>query len=550
MGAGLDVTVDRTDERTEWGLTHGQIAIIEAIVCVVESGRTDKYDAIATIKGDRGGLSYGRHQASLTSGNLHALVARYCAAPGAALKGELEGYLGDLAAKNTRLNDDSRIKALLRNAGADPVMRNVQDDFFYEVFMVPALKAWKGFGFSSALSAATIYDSYIHGSFERIKKLADAEAGAPTADNERRWTTAYLKARWGWLKHNANPILQNTAIRIEALQSLADAGNWDLKLPFDLARPSSTYPLTAYDLPDRLFGDPVRRLGVSAFGLAKPRKQSGAAPFNARDFFVQRCLAKTGFLPPDKVDGDYGVTTQKAVEAFQAKMGLRKTGIVAAEEFDKLCELAAETDSLTIAERADDEDDLKPIAPAKKTVSSTATTVGGTVAGLGAGAGAIALGEAADAPAPADADEAAEAPASTAVETPAAAQETPPAAPSGADGPAAASSPEATDPAAPAPAAVDMAQPDAAAEAPLTTDAPAGPPEAATVEAPEPVAPAQPPAPKTAPAAEALTQEPSIAIAGYEFARSDIYTAGAAALFIVAISAFIVARRVFDSGAR
>jgi len=83
-------------------LTEEQISTIEAIVCVVKSGRTDKYDAIATMKGDTGGLSFGRHQASLGSGNLYKLVKAYCDAPGAAWADELQPYLQEARGQERR----------------------------------------------------------------------------------------------------------------------------------------------------------------------------------------------------------------------------------------------------------------------------------------------------------------------------------------------------------------------------------------------------------------------------------------------------------------
>lgn len=62
----------------------------QAIVVLFETGdpRGD-YSALTVIPGDTGHLSYGRLQVTLGSGNLSALVARYCRQPRAALADEL-----------------------------------------------------------------------------------------------------------------------------------------------------------------------------------------------------------------------------------------------------------------------------------------------------------------------------------------------------------------------------------------------------------------------------------------------------------------------------
>ncbi len=512
---------------TEWGLDKRQIATIEAIVCVVESGRTDKYNAIATIKGDRGGLSYGRHQASLNSGNLHKLIAGYCGAPGAAFGAELQAYLPDLAAKNARLNEDAKIKSILRSAGNDPVMCDVQDEFFYQEFMVPALKVWKDYGFQHALSAAVIYDSFIHGSFERIAKAATAVAGEPTRDNEKRWTNAYLDERWKWLKYNSNEILRNTAIRIEALQGLAKADNWSLRLPFNLARPSSAYPLTAYDLPASLFRRdgrlPLQRCEPQEFGTAQPRAKSKAAAGNQRDIFIQRCLILTGHLK-GVADGDFGAGTKAAVEKFQKDHGLKVTGVVGPEDFIRLCQEAEEIETLTGPAPGLPDAGLKPATePARKPV--TATGAAGTViAGAGAAGAAVVAGETA-------AGAADEANTSTA-ETSAA--ETGPALPPAAETPES--------------AAVETGAAAGTAPPPAATGTPAGAqPGASEQPPPAPLPPASPP--ETA-QTTGLCQRPDpfLDLQFCKLSKTDTFTVGAIGLFVLAVLLVSVGRRVFDRG--
>lgn len=412
---------------TGYNLTDRQIATIEAIVCVVESGRTDKYNAIANIKGDTGGLSYGRHQASLTSGNLFTLVNRYCEAKGSAFGEQLKPFLPNLQAKNIALNDDPNIKKFLRSAGYDPVMVDVQDKFFFDTFMVPALEKWQSYGFKNALSAAVIYDSFIHGNFELIAKRATATVGEPSTENEKRWIKDYLEKRYIWLTTHPNQLLHNTAIRIEALQGLVAQNNWELKLPFNLKRPSSVYPMTAYDLPGRLFRTDgaikAMRCTAEEFGTAAPRAKSGVAPFNARDRWVQESLVAAGLMTDASPDGDYGPGTESAVKAFQKRCKLPQTGSVGPKDFVALCEAVDAGSELNHPADTRPDSGLKP-APESKDKS---TRIGGagvaTGGAVAAGAGAAAMGGAAENSSndkPADTSTAAQTTAGGAITTPAA----------------------------------------------------------------------------------------------------------------------------------
>ncbi len=47
-------------------------------------------------------------------------------------------------------------------AALDPVMQRVQDLFFNDSYMKPALTKWQEMGFKTALAAGVVYDSYIH----------------------------------------------------------------------------------------------------------------------------------------------------------------------------------------------------------------------------------------------------------------------------------------------------------------------------------------------------------------------------------------------------
>ncbi len=69
--------------------------------------------------------------------------------------------------KDLSLDKDFAFRNLLREAGDDPIMQSVQDEFFDRAYWVPAIKSCEYIGVESALGTAVVYDSRIHGSWHR-----------------------------------------------------------------------------------------------------------------------------------------------------------------------------------------------------------------------------------------------------------------------------------------------------------------------------------------------------------------------------------------------
>jgi len=367
---------------TSWGITEIQIGVIDAILSVFETGKTGEYSAIATIPGDTGGLSYGKHQASLTSGNLHGMIARYCDDPEAQYAEELRPYLEAMKKQERRLDADSKLRSLLTRAASDRAMHRAQDGYFADKFMNRALTAWKGYGFKSALSAAVIYDSFIHGSFDMIVQRTNARFAAPTPENEQDWIRNYIAARKEWLSTHARPDLRNTAIRTIAMEKLVEAGNWDLNLPLPIERPKgSQYPLTVYDLGAHLFANAIRRTDATGFGVAAKGEYPGAT---ARTRFVQESLQLVGFPCGGPPDGSYGPATIKAVKEFQKSCDLPQTGAVDGATFEALCGEREEREASPNAYRPPDDLGLVDLPPEKKERTSAALATTGAAAGVGA----------------------------------------------------------------------------------------------------------------------------------------------------------------------
>src|ERR1017187_7109278 len=115
-----------------------QKSIAQAIVNVFETGRIlGDYSAVTVLKGDAGHLTYGRSQTTLGSGNLYKLLLSYCQKSNSNVAGQLQTSLPRFLQKDFSLDTDIAVKNLLKQAGAEDVMRAAQDQFFNENFLRP-----------------------------------------------------------------------------------------------------------------------------------------------------------------------------------------------------------------------------------------------------------------------------------------------------------------------------------------------------------------------------------------------------------------------------
>jgi len=213
-----------------------QKAAAQAIVNVFETGRVrGDYARITLLEGDAGHLTYGRSQTTLASGNLFKLIADYVDAPGAAYAADFMPYLSRLETRALELDHDARFKQILRLAGDDPVMQHVQDRFFDRVYWVPALRAAQRLDLREALSIAVVYDSHIHGSWGRVRRLTFQAAGnVAAAGGERTWISRYVSVRRDWLASRRSRLLRATVYRMDAFEKLIGEERWDLALPFEV----------------------------------------------------------------------------------------------------------------------------------------------------------------------------------------------------------------------------------------------------------------------------------------------------------------------------
>lgn len=289
-------------------ITDLQKKTIKAIVNIFETSKIlGNYGQVTLLEGDTGHLTYGRSQTTLGSGNLFRLIDQYVATPNAQFADQLRPYLAALQARDTRLDHDQDLHAVLREAGDDRVMREVQDEFFDQVYWQPCLENASGMQLSEPLCIAVAYDGHIHGSWERMRDRTHQRFGTPEAIGEKTWTNRYVEVRKDWLGNHRNRLLHKTTYRMDSFLDLIAGGKWSLPLPLL-----------------------VRGLRITKGTLAgeKERLLKVASPMMRGDDVreLQQALADRGIAVG--IDGIFGPKTEVAVKEFQSQNGLSVDGKV------------------------------------------------------------------------------------------------------------------------------------------------------------------------------------------------------------------------------
>ena len=217
---------------------------IEQIINIFETGSAEgNYSNVTVMEGDSGGLTYGKSQTTLNSGNLYVLIKKYInfyhckeiedTELNTKIKALEYFFLPRIKGKDQELNECECLKTILRWVGKnDPNMIDVQDSFFSDGYFKPALSICADLKLVYPLSLAVVYDSKIHGSFSTVRKRFP-EVPPNKGGDEKRWTIAYVKARHSWLK-TRQPPLKLTTYRMVAFEKLIEDNNWELKTPFKI----------------------------------------------------------------------------------------------------------------------------------------------------------------------------------------------------------------------------------------------------------------------------------------------------------------------------
>lgn len=295
-----------------------------SIVNIFESGTlTGNYGAVGGLKNDKGHLSYGKSQVSLMSGNLFLLIKAYCEEPDAQFAQELSPFLGRLGNKDITLDQDLNIRSILRQAGNDPAMKRIQDDYFDRNFFRPALAAAQHANLQNPLSQTIAYDTHIQGGWQACSTAVTAAVGPIGANvSEETWIKRYLEVRSAYLERHAPA----TTYRPEAFGKLISAGNWAMDLPIGIRGLMITaqsfdipIPVPAPSIPTPPIPDPE----VDSLPLLRPLLpyMRGVDVLN-----LQKLLNIVGMKNSE--DQIYGPFTQALVSAFQKRMALKPDAIV------------------------------------------------------------------------------------------------------------------------------------------------------------------------------------------------------------------------------
>lgn len=300
------------------GLAPLQKAAAQAIVNIFETGSVrGDYGEVTLLPGDSGQLTYGRSQTTLASGNLFLLIQDYCAHSDGVFSAAMRPYLPLLEARDSSLNSDLTFRGMLKDAGDDPVMQEVQDAFFDRVYWDPAVRSTAAIGAQTALSTAIVYDSTVHGSWARVRDLTRQRYGELADIGEDVWMPHYVETRREWLANFPNPLLHKTVYRMDAFKKILEAGNWKLNLPLTVRGQIITADILSPNVPVNV---PAETAPRRLLGLKSPPLQGDDVSW------LQKRLTLAGFKVEDS--GTFDKATDEAVRAFQKKNNLKADGIV------------------------------------------------------------------------------------------------------------------------------------------------------------------------------------------------------------------------------
>ncbi len=297
--------------------TELQKKTAQAIVNIFETGKPiGDYGSVTVLKGDTGHLTYGKSQTTLSSGNLALLIHAYCNA-GGEFSEALKPFLSAFDRRDIKLDTNEKVKSLLRQAGNDPVMHKTQDEFFDRIYWTPALISADSIGISKPLGVTVVYDSKIHGSFERTKNMTNEQYGGAEGIGEENWIKAYVETRRQWLANHSNALLHKTVYRMDTFLELIEENKWDLPLPLNIRNVLITEEI--------LLGQHTTPVIASAENTDERVLFYTKPLMKGED--VRKLQLALGF-DENEADGVFGKVTGQAVKDFQSAHGLIPDGKV------------------------------------------------------------------------------------------------------------------------------------------------------------------------------------------------------------------------------
>lgn len=224
------------------GLTADQHRKADQLISVFENSTTTiQYDYAENL-GDGRGVTAGRAGFTTFDGDALKVIQAYTdLAPGNPLATFIP-ELQRLAAANS--DDTSGLPeadyiAAWRQAAADPVFRQVQDDQVAARYFNPAMADADQLGLKTALARAELYDASIqHGNgldadgLPALISRTDQQVGTPDQAGEQQWLDTFFNVRIDDLKNPADSSTQaewsKSTDRVECLRRIAASGNYDL----------------------------------------------------------------------------------------------------------------------------------------------------------------------------------------------------------------------------------------------------------------------------------------------------------------------------------
>ncbi|CAG0933335.1 Peptidoglycan L-alanyl-D-glutamate endopeptidase CwlK [Thermoflexales bacterium] len=171
--------------------------VANQITSIMEGGSTKgSYGALTTIN-DGGLISYGKHQATLSSGSLGSILNAYIASSKSANAEVVRKNITRVNQKDVTLKDDKNFLEALRGAAGEKEMQVAQDLIFSEGYWNPAVKAAQKTGIQSPLGFAMLYDTKIQGGMESCMATARTKCGGDVGakiDNKTISEIDFLKA--------------------------------------------------------------------------------------------------------------------------------------------------------------------------------------------------------------------------------------------------------------------------------------------------------------------------------------------------------------------
>lgn len=165
-------------------------------------------------------------------GNLKKMIKDYCFKNGVYSK-QLSAYVSDIGVKS--LVNNSEFINLLKESASDPIMQEVQENAYEEMYINPAYGFCDKNGFKTNLSKLVVCDSYLQsGSILSLLRNMFAERPPINGGDERVWIESYCKSRRQWLANHSRKILNNTVYRMDFMLDRIKKGDWELtQSPFN-----------------------------------------------------------------------------------------------------------------------------------------------------------------------------------------------------------------------------------------------------------------------------------------------------------------------------